>query len=283
MNSNHPSIWGRMQRIDRRILYVLLLFVIGVPIFVTIQLPMNINPATRKFHQSVEAIRPDKLAIVSCGWQAASQAECKPQTEALLRHLMSRRKRLVVMTFLPAGSKLSYDIASRIARETGAEYGKDWIHLGYVAQPTLFMKALVRDVPAAMVKDRNGKPVADYAVMQGINTINDVDFISEVTGTPLYEYWIQLVVGSSKSLKYCAALTAVMAPECYPLLDSGQLNGLMEGMKGAAEYEKLTEATGRATSAMGSLSFGHLLIMLLIIVGNVGYLMARRAEREGTR
>ena len=56
-------------------------------------------------------------------------------------------------------------------------------------------------------------------------------------------------------------------------------------MKGAAEYEYLigqsgyTEASTPAIQAMDSQSMAHLAIILLIVVGNVGFLLTSRRRK----
>jgi hypothetical protein len=52
----------------------------------------------------------------------------------------------------------------------------------------------------------------------------------------------------------------------------------MEGMRGAAEYESLLRKPGLASVGMGSISLAHVLIMVLIVIGNIGY-FATRARR----
>ena len=74
-----------------------------------------------------------------------------------------------------------------------------------------------------------------------------------------------------------AGCTAVSAPEYYPYYQSGQLVGLLGGLAGAAEYEKLVDVTGTATRGMDAQSLGHLAIILFIIIGNVLYFRSRRA------
>ena len=71
-----------------------------------------------------------------------------------------------------------------------------------------------------------------------------------------------------------------MAPEGYNPLDAGQIKGMLTGMKGAAEYEPLLDAKDFATRAAGSLSTSHLLIIVLIIIGNIGYISSRRRRQR---
>ena len=69
------------------------------------------------------------------------------------------------------------------------------------------------------------------------------------------------------------------------MLETGQLQGMLTGLKGASEYELLLEKAGFATSASASLSLSHLLILVLIFLGNLGMFLERkqRATAEGGR
>lgn len=269
------NFWERLQAIDRRILYVLLLVVIILPLFVPIRLPMVTMPSTRKLYEAIESIPEGGFVIVSATWSGGTRAENMPQTEAILRHLMKRGLRMAVFSFDQQGSQFSYNIASRLAREYGYEYGKDWVHWGFRPIVGVVMKSLVRDVPGTFTTDRDGKPTKDLPVMLGIKDIMNVDAIVEIAASGIYMDWIGLVVGANPKLKFGFCPTAVMAPETYPYMDSGQIVGIMEGMRGAAEYEKLVGTAGLATKGMGSISLAHVLIMLLIVIGNIGYIMTR--------
>ena len=70
-------------------------------------------------------------------------------------------------------------------------------------------------------------------------------------------------------LPMVAGVTAVSAPEYYPYLQSGQLQGLLGGMAGAAEYEKLREEKGTATQGMDAQSLAHVFVAICIVMGNV--------------
>jgi tetrahydromethanopterin S-methyltransferase subunit D len=59
-------------------------------------------------------------------------------------------------------------------------------------------------------------------------------------------------------------------------LSSGQLTGLLGGLKGAAEYETLVDRKGRGLKGMDSQSIVHLLLVGFIVLGNVILLYQRR-------
>jgi hypothetical protein len=63
-------------------------------------------------------------------------------------------------------------------------------------------------------------------------------------------------------------------------VDSGQLAALIDGYRGAAEYEKLIgfEDRGRGHRQANAQSWAHILIFVLLVVGNIGYFMTRRRQ-----
>ena len=78
------------------------------------------------------------------------------------------------------------------------------------------------------------------------------------------------------------AVTAVSGPQYYATLQSGQIFGLIGGLKGAAEYEMLLldeyqrlNVTARAIQGMNVQTIVHILIILLTIVGNLAFFMKK--------
>jgi len=85
----------------------------------------------------------------------------------------------------------------------------------------------------------------------------------------------------------------VSAPKYYAYLNAGQLVGMLSGMKGAAEYEKLLSARypelGRfyestraftATKGMDAQTVIHVIIIVFILIGNIAYMSRRAAQRK---
>jgi len=69
-----------------------------------------------------------------------------------------------------------------------------------------------------------------------------------------------------------------MATSFFPFLNSGQMVGMVAGLKGAAEYEKLIEIPGRAARGMDAQSIAHLVMIGFIVLGNIAYFMGRRRK-----
>jgi len=275
------SVFEKLQHIDRRVMYLLLVAVIAAPLIWRLRLPIVVSPAVRGAYDAVESIPDDKIAIISIFWASGTIAENQPQTEALIRHMFLRDKKFAILAFDPQGNKFSYDSAARISKEMGKEYGKDWVHWGYrpAANFVPLLQALPHDVQGAIGKDYHGMPVGSIPMMQGIKKIDDIGLIAEVTPSQTLEVWIAFIYGPYRTpLIY--APTAVMAPEGFNPLDAGQIEGMLIGLKGAAEYEHLLNRQDFATRAAGALSTSHILIIALIVAGNIGYISSRRRRER---
>jgi len=71
----------------------------------------------------------------------------------------------------------------------------------------------------------------------------------------------------------------VQAPTMLPYVnEQQQLVGLLGGLKGAAEYELLINKPGFATKGMDAQSVAHLIIILFILIGNIGYFATRKQK-----
>ena len=124
---------------------------------------------------------------------------------------------------------------------------------------------------------RSGGIAKFSPLMQEVKNYDDVDFLFVVSDNATVDYWVSLV-NAQFGLPMGAGVTAVMAPKSYSFLQTGQMVGLLGGMKGAAEYEKLSRNPGRATRGMDPQSIIHLLIIIFIVLGNVGYFVSKRSK-----
>ena len=99
--------------------------------------------------------------------------------------------------------------------------------------------------------------------------------VIDITGSALFEYWIMFAY-QKHGCKVGAGVTAVTATDAYPFLQAGQLVGLPGGLSGAAEYEELVGKPDAARAGMDAQSIVHVLILLLILLGNITYFALRR-------
>ena len=104
-------------------------------------------------------------------------------------------------------------------------------------------------------------------------------------GDPGAPEYVQQAQGPT-GVKIVAGVTAVISPQLYPLHQSKNILGFLGGLAGAAEYEVLAQRagiireSGAATRGMNVQSAIHLLIVLLVIIGNAAYFLLRAAGEK---
>jgi hypothetical protein len=116
--------------------------------------------------------------------------------------------------------------------------------------------------------------------MQGVTNFDDLALLVNISGgLPGTKEWV-LQVQSRYHVKLGSGCTAVSAPEFYPYVQSGHLVGLLGGMKGAAEYEKLVKRPGTAARGMDAQSVSHIVVFLFILIGNIAFFALKKTKKR---
>jgi hypothetical protein len=138
------------------------------------------------------------------------------------------------------------------------------------------MVLMGQGIANAFPRDYRGNDTRSLPIMQRVRDYASFPLLVNISaGFPGTKEWVQQVQARFH-LPMVAGVTAVSAPEYYPYLQSGQLKGLMGGMAGAAEYEKMRGEKGSATRGMDAQSLAHVFVALCIIMGNVVMWSKRR-------
>jgi hypothetical protein len=266
---------SRAQFWTRRLIWLLTAAALIVPMLWRIDLPMFASSPARRLYQAVESIPPDKILVISPSWEPGTYGENGLQTEVLIRHAFESNKRFAIFGWIyPVGPELAQNIAERLAKRYHKRYGVDWVNWGYRPGQADMIRGWSNNIRAIVKTDAYGTPIGKLPVMKGIYRAEDIGLMVEITPTGSIGTLVQYVYGIHQTpLGY--APTGVMAAEAYALLDSGQVVGLLRGLVGAAEYEQLLNYQGEAYRRMIPQSFAHALIILLVVLGNVLYLLSR--------
>ncbi len=275
MQTEQQTLWSRMLAIDRRILYLLLFANIVVFLLLPVRLSAVISPPVRKFYDAIERLQPGDIVMVSSNWSASTIAENQPQLEAVLRHLMRKKVRFTIMSVEAQSRDISLRLATRLTKEYGYEYGKQWAHFGFYTNLTVAIKGMTNDLHATVKQDVTGTPTTQLEVLNNIKSLKDYKMVIDVTPSGTVPIWISYRPKNMIVL-YCP--TSVMAAEAYTFLDSGQIEGMITGAKGAQEYEQLLGIVGLGTRFINAIQFSHVLIILTILLGNIALFMLRFSQ-----
>jgi len=269
----------RLMRIDRRLIYLAIAAVVAAPFVFNWTLPLgSASPRTRAVYRHIEALPPRSAVMICFDYGPASMPELHPMGIALARHAFSRKLRVIGLTLGPEGLIMAQNALSAAAKDYGAREGEDWVNLGYKPGFISVILGMGTDIPKVFRTDHRGVPIAELRAMDGIRTYADLGLVVELTASPAINDWV-VFAQSRFHAKLAGGVTAVMATDMYPYLQAGQLIGLLNGLKGAAEYEALIRHPGLASLGMTSQSFAHVAILVFVVLGNIGYFATRRRRR----
>ena len=267
-----------LNKMDRRIIFILLIFFSFLPVIFPLGLPVPIQAITTLSYEAMDELNPGDLIAMSFDYAGGSAAELYPQNLVMLKHALAKDLRVITISFAIAGPEMAEMAIRESGYEATKEYGVDYVNLGFAAGFETAMSAFADDPHALLSKDFYGTPIADIPIMDDFHSIEDLKLIVFTTSTSQDHYIRQWtgystkVIGSIQSLYY-----SVMSV----YMGTGQIVGFINGLRGSAEYELLTGELGVGVMTMDQASITHLYAIALLIVGNIGYWLQRSRDQKG--
>ncbi len=266
---------GRLLSIDRRYIFVFVALAVTIPLLIRFNLPVPVTKEVKGIYDKIDSLPEGAHVLIAFDFDPASKEELLPMALALLHHCFRNGIKVVGMTLNPGGTGL----ADSAITDTGKQYKKvnkeDYVFLGYKTGFELVMINMGENIYSAFPKDFYGNATVDLPVLKGVQSLTDFDYVIDLASGSSIETWIAF--GKEKyNFDLGAGCTAVIGPDMYPFLQAKQINGLMSGLKGAAEYEILIERKSSAVAGMSPQSVVHVIVVLFVIFGNFLYFMSGR-------
>jgi hypothetical protein len=291
--------WGdffvKLGALDRRWIFLFIAVAVTVPLLLERPAPVKPSPIVQDLFDRVEELQPGARVLLSLDYGPSTVPENDPMAHAITRHALRKDLRLYAMTIWATGPPLlANTIGSVIVPEFPAKrYGEDYVNLGYKVGNQGLIQSLVSDLKAEFTADAGfgdsipSRPIDQIPMMDDIRSVADFDLVVAIgSGWPGVKEWVQFA-GDPTGVKVGGGVTAVEAPLLYPYYPR-QLQGLLGGLLGAAEYEALLtenyprfhERAQTALIRMFPQTVAHLVIVGFVIVGNISFFVLRRAERK---
>ena len=199
----------------------------------------------------------------------------------LLRHLFTNGHKVYVTCLWPDGQFMADEALDEVAKEEfDLTYGEDYVILGFRPGNEAVVKGMVSNIRKLYTTDARGTLVDNIPLMKNINKVADFDFIfSASAGYPGTLEWVQYA-SDPTGVPLSTGTTSIMVNDIMPMVNSGQVKGILAGMPGAAEYEALIGTPGIGTSGMDAQSIAHLVIVLFIIFGNITYFIETQRSKK---
>ena len=256
--------------LDRRWLFVMTAAAILLPILRPLNLPgAKPERAVALVYETMENLPEGSPVLLALDFNPPTKPELEPMAVAILRHAFKKNHKIIAMNLSVTGTGMAGRLLSQIAAESGKLYGIDYVFLGWQPEPAAVITGLGTDLYKVYPTDAVGNPTRNMPVLRGLRSLKDFAYLINITaGYPGSPSWI--AYGSDKSgVKMAAGCTAVLGPKLRPFLASGQLNGLITGIRGAAEYESLIGRPDKAAAGLDAINLAHMLLLVVILIPNI--------------
>lgn len=266
----------RLMNIDRRLIWGLLFVALSIPLIKPLGLPLSIGAQTQSVYDYVEALPSGSKVFLSMDTDPSAQGEIGPGSIALFNHLAKKGMKVYAVGFNPGGPNF-FEALAQQSLLAGKEYGTDWVNLGYLAGGQAALAAMAKDIPGAYPNDFRGNVTTSLPIMEGLVDVKSIALAISITSSDGFRWWIQQV-GDPYGVPLATMCNMVDAPQIMPLVQSKQLLGVIAGLRGGAEYEKLVQVLGLGSAGMDAQSVAHMLVLVLVALGNIGHLLSRPAK-----
>ncbi len=290
----------KLGNLDRRIIFLLIGLSVLIPLINPnlVDLPLGQDRNTKIVYDSISELNDGDRVLISFAYGASTKPEVHPMAVGLLNHLFTKGVKVYIVSLWPESPIMAEQAISAIKESQlfDIKDGIDFVMFDYKVGGFVVIKGIADNFRDIYQQDKNGISINDLPIMEGIYDVKDFDFVFDFSaGVPGNAEWVQYAC-DPKNVPLSSGCTSIMVTDAIPYVESGQLKGILAGMPGAAEYEKMVYdfmvkeqnnnnkyinlekdiVKGKAYARMSAQSIAHLLMVLFIIIGNIAYYFSRK-------
>ena len=287
------KIFIALGSMDRRFIFLLVGLSVLLPKLYPefFTFPIKASSHSQRVFDEIDALKADSKVLVSFEYGPSTKPEIHPSAIALLNHLFSKDIKIYAVALWPDGNFMATEAFSQVADGYGKKYGVDYVNLGYKPGNEAVVKGLASDIRTLYTVDLLGNDIDSIAMMKDVINLLDLDFIFSLSaGYPGSKEWVQFAC-DPLGIPMSTGCTSIQVTDIIPYVENDQIKGILSGMPGAAEYEQLVQGAleergvavtpGKASINMAAQSMAHVVIVLLIILGNITYYLTRKSGKNG--
>jgi hypothetical protein len=272
--TSEKGMLERFSRLDRRIMFWILLIVIAIPYIKPFSLPMDISEYSMKFYDYIEKLSDKDVVLVSIDIGLGNMGELGGGVIGLAKHLSNKNAKIVGVSTGTDGPIIFETYFRPILEKKGYKYGVDFVNLGFAAGGETMISRIAEDIKTVYSRDHYGNEVNELPLMKDVS--DAMDFFLAVT----YDTGSTSAFYSRQwEAKYKTPILSIPSAGNFmainPLVQSGSIAAALNGPRGCAEYEILIREPGMANESITAISVGHLVIIMFIILGNIVYLIEK--------
>jgi hypothetical protein len=241
-----------------------------------IRLPLTIGPITTDFYNEIEALNPGDVIAWAQNCAFGAYVNKRDAYRAVVYHaIIDNDAKMILYSLDPDAPQLNAALMVYCESEleaAGKQYGVDWIIMPFLAGEESALAAIARNARVTGNDLIEGRPLDQFPIMEGINTMDDIPLtINDAGSFTFVDMWIRQWPAAYGNRGLNTMVFATVAP-VYGIY----VHGALDGNRGYAEYEKLTGYSGDQLIKMDMRNLQGIAVITIVILGNITYFARRR-------
>ncbi len=288
------NIYKTLATIDRRVWHAVTFLLVSYLLLFPAGLPLSITAEVQEVYDMVEALEPGDVVLINFDIAAYGWDELKGQTLSVVPHVLEQEGVKVMfmtdqdqgMIFIErvldsVGTMMSGHTAQPWYEINGKQYLEDYVILGYFPGQENAFAALGNDFRKNVGdSDWYGNDISDWLDEIGVEDAGAISlaisFDCESGATYLARHFYL-----SYGTPIVAGEIGVNVPVALTNYNAGLYKGILKSTRGAAEYQYISGYKGMALVSMDAYSAIHMLLLIIILLGNIGYYGWEKKEKGG--
>ena len=234
-------------------------------------LPVPVSETTQSFYDAIEDLPDGSVVGVQCILTDTGFAEQKGGIAAILTHLFDKSITLVFFSvYQPTSPPLVDKSISMVPKDIVEKnvYGEDYVVYGFVGGEEQSLTAIGNNVWDIYPMDQYGTPTEDIPLMENVREASDFDLVV------ILNAWFPASEASVRQWDQTFNVPIVLAVDAAQFMAlqpyyPEQVNGLIFGVRGGAEYEILIQRPGTSIAFTDAMSGMAILLTIALVAGNI--------------
>jgi len=246
-------------------------------IFISIPIPMLIGPITRDFYNEIQKLPPGSVVAWAQNCAFGAYMTKRDAYRAVIYHSFDRGLKTILYSFDPDAPQLNAALMAycNVEKKYGAVYGRDYVIFPFLAGEETAMAAVASDT-RVLKTDLFGNDIETLPLMANVRSMKDIALtINDAGSFTFVEMWIRQWPAKYGNRALNTMVFATVAP-VYGVY----VHGALDGVRGYAEYERLTGYLGVDLISMNARNLQGLAVFIVVGLGNMSWAIARYRKRE---
>ncbi len=278
------TLLDKIRDLDNRIVFAILIIALLIPYVRPLGLPIPVGSEIVAYWDFIQNVEEGSVVAVELASDPSTIPQLRSAHQITLLELFKKNCKLIFFQMRDDSPPLHEEmidwVLAKLPSGDQPVYGEDWVNFGYLIDAESTVASLAGGIKNLVSTDAYGNDLDSLPMLDDIMDGGDFDFVLWNDGsrgifTYMLRQW-QEVHGTP----LVVLSVAINKPAVMPYLQSGQVVVASFGIEGSAQIEFISGNIGNAIKSTEPGSLAGLAISVLLIIGNVAYLIQRFGGKQ---